>query len=160
MVKQIKILMVLVDDSIVIKSFITDDGKGYKKEPTKENIAKEIERAIYTVKHWEIIDDELLDKLDREFRETWCYTKDEPLKLTHDIEKVKKIHLDRLRVKRAKILQDKDSEWIQAMAKGDQEKAKEIERDKQKLRDFPITIEKELKKAKTIEEIKLINPFK
>ena len=134
MVEQVKIAISLQDDSLIIKSLVTNDFCGIQREPTKEVIEAEIRRSSYNdkVKSWRIItDDDLIP--DRTFRNAW---KDVGHKLDVDMPKAREIHKEHLRFTRGYILLELDVEYMLADEKNDMKKKKEIIDKKQKLRDI------------------------
>lgn len=153
-IEQIKIAVSLQDGSLAVLSIVLDDGRTVKVKPTKENIEKEIMRQPFgpSMVSWRIIQDEDLPQ-DRTFRGAW---QDKNKKIGHDMEKVEKLHTDRLRNERTAILQEKDKDWMKAFGQGNLVEAQQIEEQRQKLRDFPELLKDKFKKAKTIDDIKNI----
>lgn len=148
MVEQVKISIVLHDDSIVIMSIVTDDFHSIKIEPTIENIENKIKKSGFQFKSWRFINDDDLPK-DRTFRNAW---KDENNKIDHDIPKAKEVLKDILRVKRSEILKDLDIKYIKAIESNDKTEQDRIAKEKQRLRD--ITTHDSIVNATTISELK------
>ncbi len=95
---------------------------------------------------------------DREFREAWTDTTPEAV-IDIDMVKARKIHLDRIRVKRNAALADLDIESLKAIEKSDTFTLKTVADQKQALRDLPQNIAVSLESAKTIDELKKIQPL-
>ena len=91
---------------------------------------------------------------DRTFRDAW---RDDGKKIVHNMDKVREIHLAKLRESRVAILEDLDKEWMKAMGQSNQQKVVEVEGQRQKLRDMPVVAQKLIAKAKSIEKIKGIS---
>lgn len=94
---------------------------------------------------------------DREFRGAWTDTTPEAI-IDIDIVKARAIHLDRIRVKRNTELTRLDIEGIKAEDMGLTEELARIRAEKQVLRDLPQTLQKDLDAAKTVDELKAIQP--
>ncbi len=94
---------------------------------------------------------------DREFREAWADITPEPM-IDIDMVKARAIHLNRIRVKRNVELARLDIEAIRAEDMGLVDELTKIKAKKQILRDLPQTIQIDLDKAKTVEELKAIQP--
>lgn len=74
----------------------------------------------------------------RMFRDAWCKcSKNEKVVINED--KAKELHMERIRAVRNKKLEDLDKESIRYLANAD--KLKEVEEEKQKLRDIPQNFE-------------------
>ena len=149
MIDQIKIAIILEDDSLVIMSFITNDYRNISIEPTTENIEKEIRKSRSNIKSWRIITDDEIPP-DRTYRNAW---KDSG-KIEHDIEKAKEIHKDILRLERQGYLNDLDVQYMKALETNNDTEKTLIVQKKQKLRD--ITKHPDFDKVKTIEDLKKI----
>lgn len=151
MVEQVKVSITLEDDTIVIMSFITDDGHGYTKEPTDENIYVEILRSNFgVVKSWRRIEDSDIIT-DRTFRNAW---RDVNNKHVVDMNHAREIHKDHLRFERGGRLIQLDSEYMRADEENNVTKKSEIRNKKQKLRD--ITIDPRITAAQTPEDLKKV----
>lgn len=87
---------------------------------------------------------------DREFRNAWVL--DPNKKVTHDLEKAKRIVKDRLRTEREEEFTKLDVDVTKALAQGDSQKASEAESKRQKLRD--VTNHPVIENATTIESLK------
>jgi len=94
---------------------------------------------------------------DRKFREAWADTTLEPM-IDIDMVKARAIHLARIRVKRNAELARLDTDAIRAEDMGLTEELTKIRAKKQVLRDLPQTIQANLEAAKTVEELKAIQP--
>lgn len=149
------IAVTLSDDSLAVMQFITNDYRGIQREATPEAIKNEISRTAWTspVIRWKIVDKKHLPQ-DRAFRNAW---RERGGKIEHDMNHVRTIHLDRLREERKGILDQKDREWERAFGQGKIAEASRVEAQRQALRDMPVTLEKDFKKAKTVEDIKKIS---
>lgn len=95
---------------------------------------------------------------DREFREAWTDTTPEAV-IDINMEKARIIHLDRIRVKRNAKLAFLDTEGIKAQDMGLIAELDEIRTKKQVLRDLPQTLQKDLEAAKTVDDLKIIQPI-
>lgn len=156
--EQIKIAITCSDGSLavmcfIVKEFNRDGTVRWERKADAEAINAEIEKAGIAAAEWRIVTDEDLPE-SREFREAW---KDEGNgKLSHDMPKVRGIHLERLRAQRNKLIEAEDVEFTKALGKKDQKKADEVEAKRQKLRDVPVTAQPLLEAAQTVEEVKAI----
>lgn len=157
--EQIRIAITLENNSLVIMSFVTkeyesDYSEGWEKEPTKENIELEIKKSQVAwsspMKSWRIIKDEEIPQ-DRTYRNAWEDKKD---KIGHNMDKAKEQHRDFLRRQREPLMEKLDIEYLRADEAGNQQKKKDIIKEKQRLRD--ITALPEIDNAQTIEELKKI----
>lgn len=149
MVEQVKVLITLVDDSVVVMSFITNDYHGYTKEPTDNNINTEILRSNFgTVKSWKRIQDSEIIP-DRTFRNAWRHINNT---LQVDMPHAREIHKEKLRIARAEKFIELDAEYLRADEVGDITKKNEIKAKKQILRD--ITVDPRIDAAQTPEELK------
>jgi hypothetical protein len=124
--------------------------------PLETLIEEEITRSMagQPVKHvsWVIVPDEAVPT-DRSFRAAW---KVNGIAIEHDMPKARDIHLNRLRAERADKLAQLDRDWMKATGQGDTQKAVDIERQRQLLRDMPVTLSRSLSDAKTIDHLKAI----
>jgi hypothetical protein len=153
--KQKKLLLRCADDSVIIMSFVLDDGFFVKREGTKEEIDAEIKKASESfpqdrmpVISWEEINDS--DMPDRTYRNAWI-TKGNK-KIEHDMTKAKEIHKDLLRQFRNCYFARLDTEFQKAVDTNDEEKKLNISKKRQELRD--VTLHPAIEKAKTIEDLK------
>jgi hypothetical protein len=148
----IRIAITFDDNSIGIMSFVTK-SRDYELAPTDANIQQVINNNNFSksVKSWRRIKESEIPS-DRSYRNAWI----DDGKIKHDMDKVRALHLDLLREQRDPVLKSLDVEWSIAMAKKDQTKADSVEAERQRLRDITTTVESDLKKAKTIEEVKQI----
>ena len=80
---------------------------------------------------------------DRYFRNAWNFD-DRNKCVMIEVETCKTIHIDKLRYTRNKKLKELDTETVKAVGRGDDKKRDQIEREKQKLRDMPETMKKDL----------------
>jgi len=159
MVKQKKLLLRCIDDSVIIMAFVLDDGYYVKREGTPDEISAEIARASegfppdrLPIIGWkEIREDEVL--LDRTFRDAWTTQGD---KIEHNMAKARNIHRENMRRARAGKLDALDAEYMMADEAGDQQKKREVAVKKQALRD--VTALPEIETAQTVEELKAIWP--
>lgn len=90
---------------------------------------------------------------DRTFRDAW---EDDGKRVSPNLVKAQKIHMDRIRVVRNEELKKLDIPQMTAISKGDTAEVAKIESKKQALRDLPVTFD--LKKAKTADELKALWP--
>jgi hypothetical protein len=182
----VPISITMSDGTLTIMHFVIRERKPdgtirWEKPPTTENVDKEVKKAFgniptYSVKlpteegvdpqvkripsnptgnhavSWRQITYDDVPP-DRFYRNAW---RDDGKKIYHDMDHVRKLHLEHLRRERVPILEQKDRDWMRAMGQGKMEDVKRIEEDRQTLRDLPTTILKELEKAKTPEEVKKI----
>ena len=148
MVDQIKIAITLQDDSLIIKSLVTNDYAGIVKEATPEYINSEILKSNLDAKSWRIIQDSDIIP-DRTFRNAW---KDLGHKLDVDMPKAREIHREHLRQARGDLLAQLDTEYLKADENNDNAKKQEIKQKKQFLRD--ITQHPAIETAQTPEELK------
>ena len=88
---------------------------------------------------------------DRTFRNAWVANAG---KVAVDMPKARNIHRERLRVARAKLLPDLDTEWFKAVEAGDAAKETAIAARKQKLRDVPA--DPRIDSAQTPDELKAL----
>jgi hypothetical protein len=153
--KQKKLLLRCVDDSVIIMSFVLDDGYFVKRQGTKEEIETEIKKASEAfpqerlpIISWEEINDS--DLPDRAYRDAWI-TKGGK-KIEHDIVKAKEIHKNLLRGFRNCYFAKLDVEYQKAEDAGDEEKKLLVSRKRQELRD--VTTHPAIEKAKTVQELK------
>ena len=155
----IRIAITFADATIGIMSFVTNSPRdGWTREANKEEIEKEIAKSSVSfdkeklpIKNWRIIKEKDIPK-DRTFRNAWV----DDGKITHDMVKVREIHLDHIREARIPLLAQKDKEWMRATGQDNTQEAEKIEAERQALRDIPQTIMPDLEKAKTPEEVKII----
>lgn len=153
----IQIAITTVDGKLIIMSFVTKDyvSEGiinWEREASDENINAEILKAGIDSASWRIIEESEIPT-DRSFRDAWTDVNDV---LTHDMAKVREIHLARLRIQRNALLEEKDKDWMRAMGQNNTTEAETVEAERQALRDFPETIASSLASATTVEEVKLI----
>jgi hypothetical protein len=159
-IKQKKVLIRCADDSVIILSFVLDDGHFVKRLGTKEEIDLEISRhstawepSRLPIKGWEIITDEDLPST-REYRNAWVnHGLDKPKgkKIEHDMPKAREIKKNALRLLRFPLLQQLDAEYMMSLEQGNSEESNKIAKEKQRLRD--ITIDPRIEAAKTIEDL-------
>lgn len=157
--KNIKIAIVMKDDTISIMSFVVDDNNGYINNPIDSNIIAEIEKmypslesSSIPIKSWYKIE-ELDIPIDRTYRNAWRHDGN---KFHHDMNHAKEIHKDLLRERRARLLSNLDTDYIRADESGDKTKKQNIVRQKQELRDA--TSHESILNANTIDELKLAIP--
>lgn len=79
-------------------------------------------------------------------------------RIEYDMEKVREIHLGRLREKRSQILPKLDVEWMRAVAKKDFVLAEQIESKRETLRVMPQTVKLQLDAASTPDDVEIIVP--
>lgn len=147
--EQIKIAITHEDDTITIMSFIADDGNGYRKFPSDENIEAEIKRS-FNFKSWRRIEESEIIK-DRDFRNAW---RDSGTELHVHMPTAREIHRNRIRFIRSEKLAALDSDYMKADEQGNIEWKKDISHKKQKLRD--ITKHPGIEAATNPEELKKI----
>lgn len=100
-------------------------------------------------KSWRIGDESEIPK-DRTFRNA---LRDDGRRIYHHMPTVRQIHLNKLRLDREVILKQKDLEWMKATSQSKDREAKDIEKERQKLRDMPIVIAPILESKNTPEEV-------
>lgn len=108
-----------------------------KRKITNKAIQEEIDKWIDAADVVEIIKEPSLPK-DRVFRNAWKVDS-KTKSLDIDMDKAKELHIDRLRMLRAKQMKKLDIEFMRAVELNDVEKKTEIARLKQKLRNMPET---------------------
>lgn len=152
-----KILLRCVDDSVMIMSFVLEDGHHINRKGTKEEIEEEIQRASVAypierlpIKSWEEIEDESILE-DRTFRDAWTH-KGTKGKFEVDMPKARELHREHLRRKRLPIFCKLDTEYMIAEELGDIVKKKEVIDKKNIVRN--ITKHPDIENAKTPEELK------
>ena len=102
---------------------------------------------------WRFVPNDFVDEnTDRSYRNAWKDSGNN--KPDHDMDKAKNIHREKLRVLRQPLLDQLDIEYIKADENSDQQKKKDIVKEKQRLRD--ITGLPEIDAAQTIEDLKKI----
>lgn len=148
------------DNTVIIMHFIVkeynpDGTIRWEREPTKQAIEFEVQRVCSVESDrkptsWRIISLEQIPP-DRTYRNAWT---DDGKVISHDMGKVRNLHLEHLRRERAPLLEQKDKEWMRAVGRGKTEEANSIEAQRQALRDLPDTIARDLERAKTPEEVK------
>lgn len=153
---------VAVMDLIVVgRGSILPDGAvwvsegWWRRKPTTEVIEKQIERGasyLGTVTGWEIVDTKDIPQ-DRTFREAW---RNRGKRLEVDMPEARKIHLDRVRIARAPLLDQLDRDWMRATGQGKKADADAVEAKRQALRDLTTTIDVE--SAATPEALKAMWP--
>lgn len=97
---------------------------------------------------YKIIDDSTFP-VERRYRDAWVLSGE---KLDIDMPKARAIFLDNVRVLRNAKLSELDVEVVKAVEKGESTTSLAIE--KQRLRDLPETLSKDLEKCTTVEEFK------
>ena len=159
MVKHKKLLLRCVDDSVMIMSFVLDDGYFIKREGTKEEIEAEILKSStmfpperLPIVSWEEIEDESILQ-DRTFRNAWKHEGHKG-RFGVDMPKARDIHREHLRRKRLPVFCKLDTDYMIAEENDDIKKKKEIAAKKQKLRD--ITTHPSIELAQTPEELKIV----
>lgn len=90
---------------------------------------------------------------DRTYRNAWTHDGD---KFDHDMARARQLHLDRVRKYRALELDRLDRAWMKANGQGDAKAAKDIETQRQTLRDAPAMLPVE--QAATIDQLKALWP--
>lgn len=167
MIPEQTVIAITFEDGFVgIMHFITkevgDRGVNWSKDGSDKEIQEQIDTLLHAdnpyypynqkVTSWTRIKGEDLP-IDRTFRHAWRH---DGKKFTHDMKKVREIHVERQRIARIPLLEQLDREWMKAMGQGNKVEADRIELERQKLRDLPTTIQPELEKAKTPEEVRKI----
>ena len=155
------ISITMADNHVVIMYFVVRECKPdgsirYEKEPTKENIEAEVQKVFgqddnKPIRWRKITTDEI--PIDRTYRNAWI---DDGKVISHDMDKVRDIHLTELKIERVSLLEQKDKKWMRAMGQKNTVEADRIEAERQALRDMPTILKPLLDEAKTIEEIKKI----
>jgi hypothetical protein len=136
----------------VTKQFNPDGSVAWAREATPKNIRAEIEKSgvpIRSPSSWRIIDPGELPK-DRTFRDAW---RDRAGALEHDMKKVRTIHLERIRKRRDRELQETDGPWLRANEQGDTAEVERLKKQRQRLRDLPDILAPELEAASTPEAV-------
>lgn len=148
----IRICLKFEDESIGIMSFVVK-SPDFEKEGTDEEIQAVVDKSNWDkpVISWRRIEENEIPT-DRTYRNAWIDNDG----ITHDMAKVKELHLNLLREERAKILPQLDIQWSIAFAKGNTEEAAEIEARRQALRDRPESAAIELDACETVEQVKLV----
>lgn len=160
MVKQKKILLRCVDDSVMVMSFVLDDEHGLVREGTRSEIDAEIAKSSSAwspsklpILSWhEITDSDI--PADRMFREAWTTRGNG--RIEHDMVKARNIHRENMRAARANKLCDLDAEYLRADEAIDRARKREIAARKQALRD--VTDDPAIESAQTPEELKSVWP--
>lgn len=160
MVKQKKILLRCVDDSVMVMSFVLDDEHGLVREGTRAEIDAEIAKSSSAwspsklpILSWhEITDSDI--PADRTFREAWATHGNG--RIEHDMVKARNIHRENMRSARANKLCDLDAEYLRADESVDRVKKRDIAARKQALRD--VTDDPAIESAQTPEELKSVWP--
>lgn len=129
--------------------FVTDDGRGIKREPTSENINAEIKKSGTPCVSWRIIDPSEIPN-DRAFRDAWKDTG----KMEVDMPRARDIHMARIRKARDAKLAATDIEMTRALEAGLD--IKQLSAKRQALRDIPQTFD--LSTAETPEQLKALWP--
>lgn len=104
----------------------------------------------------EITEEELPSKNgkpDRQFRDAWT---SDGTKILFNMDKVRAIHLERLRFERLPILEQLDKDWMRAAGRGKKDEADAIEAKREVLRNFPQDSASAFAAAKTPEEVAAI----
>jgi hypothetical protein len=132
----------------------------WTREATPENIAAEIAKSSsawlpeWQPTGWRVVpNDTVNESTDRGFRDAWVHRDG---KIEHDMEKVRAMHLDRLRAQRDLDLQALDREWTRATGQKKQKEADQVEAQRQALRDMPERVRPLLDKAVTVDDVKRI----
>lgn len=92
---------------------------------------------------------------DRTFRDAWHDTGDV---ISHDMEKAKQIHLNRLKLIRNEKLQKLDKDYMLSIEHSQVDKAKQIVNKKQQLRDMPVKALLDMSGVGSVEELKEYTP--
>lgn len=125
--------------------------------PSKENVAAELKKAFppgqpQPVSFYEIRESDIPE--DASFRDSWKY---DGRSIVCDMEKVRRIHLERLRAKRSRELENLDGLWMRAVGQKKEKEAKEVEARRQRLRDMPELVREALEAASSVDEVKAIS---
>jgi len=158
MIKQKKLLLRCVDDSVIIMAFVLEDNFSVHRKGTKKEIEAEIKKASQSfpqermpIVSWEEITDDDIPK-DRTFRNAWITKK--PKFIEYDMVKARTIHRDHLRRVRQLLLDRLDVEYQRADEEKDEVKKQDIVKQKQVLRDIPN--DPRIENADTPEALKLL----
>lgn len=153
------IAITFADDTVGVMQFVVsqllEDGREkWHREPSDENIEAEIKRSMFDadklpIKGWTRIKPHEIPT-DRTFRAAWRHG---PEGFTHDLDHCRRIRLGRIREKRNADLAALDVETMRAVGAQDTKRMKEVEEQKQTLRDLPATLADTLAKADTPEAI-------
>ncbi len=134
-----------------------DEAAGWwRREPTDTVIREQISRGqqsyLGPTSGYRIIDASEVPQ-DRTFRAAW---KHRTGKIEVDMPRARQVHLDRIRVARAPILDQLDRDWMKATGQGKKADADAVETKRQKLRDLTTAVDVEA--AQTPEGLKAIWP--
>lgn len=105
---------------------------------------------------WRFVpNDFVVETTDRTYRDAW--KDDGPGKgIGHDMPKVRTIHLERLRGKRDRKLEELDKTWMRATGQGKKQEADAVEAERQRLRDGPVVWQAQLAVAQTVDEVRRV----
>ena len=147
-------MRVRLDDGTVAVA----DLINWEKDPSDEYIEDELGRMSFpdgkSVRSWRRVEREDIPEA-RDFREAWV---DSGESIEHDMPKVRAIHMQRIREARNARFPALDAEYMRALGTGDAYSAATIEAKRQELRDLPAEVEKHVQAARTVDEVRAINP--
>ena len=156
----VMIAITLADDTLAVMSVVTieyaDDGTvRWTRPATKDVVDAEVARTPIDadklpIKGWRPIDPRDVPT-DRTYRNA---LRDTGSALAHDMDHVRRLALDDLRVERAPALAELDAKWNRATGQGDAKQAAVVEAERQRLRDLPATLAAALAGAVTVEDAK------
>jgi hypothetical protein len=161
---QIHVLITCADGSVAVHTIVTaeydsNDKVRFKRDPSIAYINSEIARSsqvweahLLPIAGWSRLEEGDLPE-DRTFRLAWKLTPDG---IVVDMPKAREIHKQNLRVQRAPLLAELDTEYMRADEEGNAAEKKRIAKRKQQLRD--VTDDPAISKAKTPDELKAVIP--
>lgn len=142
------IAITLADGSLAVMQFVTHSPRDdWRREPTRENVASEIEKAGLRAKGWRLISPEDVPS-SREYREAWT---DSGTRIEHDMGKARNLHRDKLRIARAPLLARLDVEYQRADEEGHVQQKRAVAVEKQRLRD--VTADPRIEAAETVGQL-------
>lgn len=134
---------------------ITHMGQEATLEETAAHRDLLIEHDLFTKAQFCAIVSDTQLPTERYFRPAWVWN---GTAVTHDLEKCRARHLQKLRKMRRPLFALTDPKVMIALEKGDNLKVEQLRAYRQSLRDMPLTIQSALAAAKTPEEIRAIRP--
>lgn len=138
MIQTVCISVVQPDDSIALMQLVVNQTTKsgdvlISREPTAEEIEKELVQARIPFKSWRIVDPNHLPGL-RTFRNAW---RDDGKSFHHHMPTARKIFADMIRERRAYHMAELDIKVSRALAKDDKKTVAKLEKARQALRDLP-----------------------
>jgi hypothetical protein len=156
------IALSFADGSVGIMQFVVQQyhqrsgAVMWEQLPTKAAVDAEVARSSFDhpVKAWRFIEPSEVPP-DRTFRNAW---RDSGKAIVHDMDKAREHVLKTVRKHRGPKLDALDRDWMRAFGKGDKAETARIEAQRQKLRDLPQSLDKPLKAASSVDELKALLP--